>query len=83
MEGRSLLERGFWVLAICGGFAVAGILVSASLRDAGANPIVTSVETISVQVKKKNVFLLRIPLMLLVFFRYYYLCCGCYCFYCR
>ncbi len=54
MEGRSLLERLFWVCAICAGLCVAGLMISATLRDADDNPIVTSVETIPVQARDRG-----------------------------
>ncbi len=49
---RSLAGRLFWVCIITAGFTVAGIMVSSSMRDANANPIITSVESIPVQVKR-------------------------------
>ncbi len=49
-EGKTSPERVFWLCVIATSFSVAAVMVSASLRDTGMNPIATSVETIPVQV---------------------------------
>ncbi len=50
MKGANLFVRLAWVCAIISAFALVAIMISANVRDVDENPIVSSVDTIPVQV---------------------------------
>ncbi len=49
VEGKTLLERLLWALVLTLAAAYTALSISKSLEEARANPIVTSVESVSVQ----------------------------------
>lgn len=50
VEGRSPAERLAWVLILGGTFALLGLVLTGSFREAQRNPLRTSVESVMIKV---------------------------------
>ncbi len=60
IDGRTNAERTLWVVSITASFTLAMIMIKANVDDVALNPIATSINTISLQVRKLRVHILNL-----------------------
>ncbi len=54
IEGHGVFERMLWFISIASSLALAAIMVRTNMNDAATNPILTSINTIPLQVSAKR-----------------------------